>query len=95
MHSLGLGNSEAAAHVAADLQCWFTVKPVKHRWWSRPKSEGEFTVQPILNNIKIANWQIKVGRISSIRQTKVLSFMVLYFIIRELLGIPTYIVKCC
>ena len=29
---------------------------------------GKFTVQPILNNIKMANWQIKVWRISSIRQ---------------------------
>ena len=32
---------------------------------------GEFTVQLILNNTKIANWWIKVWRISSIRQTKV------------------------
>ena len=26
-----LGNSKAAAHVAADLQCWYTVKPVKNK----------------------------------------------------------------
>jgi len=25
-----IGNSKAAAHVAVDLQCWFTVKHVKH-----------------------------------------------------------------
>ena len=29
---------------------------------------GEFTVQPIMNNIKIANWQIKGWQISSIHQ---------------------------
>jgi len=36
---------------------------------------GKFTVQPILNNIKTANWRIKLWQISSIRQirrTKVL-----------------------
>jgi len=35
---------------------------------------GEFTVKPIMKNIKIANWQITVWLISSIhqiRQTKV------------------------
>ena len=26
-----LGNSKAAAHVVADLQCWYTVKPVKKK----------------------------------------------------------------
>ena len=31
---------------------------------------SEFTVQPILSNIKVANWQIKVWRISSIRQIR-------------------------
>ena len=32
VHSLG--NSKAAAHVAVDLQCWFTVKDVKNNFWS-------------------------------------------------------------
>jgi len=29
---------------------------------------GEFTTQPIMDNIKVPNWGIKVCRISSIRQ---------------------------
>ena len=28
---LRLGNSKVAVHVAVDLQCWYTVKPVKNK----------------------------------------------------------------
>ena len=46
--------SRAATHVAADIQCWFTLKPIKNKQFCLmcdlerfPKIESQFECKPL------------------------------------------------
>ena len=62
------------SHIVNDEVWWdFSLVSYLSKQFGRRKF-GEFTEQPIVTNIKVANWQIKVWQISSIcqiHQTKV------------------------